>query len=146
MRVCFVVFATKVLFFQSQTTAIIAMQFDRNSIIAYRTHHMLDQLPGRDGQKGWAYYPQGFFGKWQPLGSKARRSMARPKRVTYRTAIGWIFDIEFRMMASRMDIRPVGVVYANSYLESIIPATNLVGTIGFLATTKEKRVKVRLVA
>lgn len=107
---------------------------------------MLDQLPGREGQKGWAFYPRGFFGNWKPANSKARRSMARPKMVTYRVGMGWVFDIEYRMMATRCDLRPIGYVYANPNPLAAIPAGNIIGAIGYLATTKDKRVKVRFAA
>ncbi|MES2059917.1 MAG: hypothetical protein V4438_02725 [Patescibacteria group bacterium] len=121
-------------------------RFDRQSIVVYATHHMLTQVNGREGAKGWAFYPKGFFGEWRPDNNVARRSMARPKRVCYSVGVGWVFAIEMRMMASRADLHPVGIVYANSHPEAVIPASNIVGTIGYLATTKSKRVKVKLAA
>lgn len=116
-------------------------RFDRSSIVVYTTHQM-DTLVinPKPGITGWAYYPKGFFGHWLPANNAARRSMERPKKVTYTATSGWMFDIELRMVVSRVNLTPVGFVYAGP--TSILPAKNLPGTSGFLATTERKRVKV----
>jgi hypothetical protein len=123
---------------------LLTFPFDRNSIVAYKTNQMLDQvIRPQHGYTGWAFYPKGFFGNWQPANRHAWRSMKRPKRVVFDSvAGGWVFEIESRMLATRNELRPVGGVYRLPDLQSTVPAQYLRDTIGYLATTKTKRVRV----
>ncbi len=147
MRACFVACAAKYCSFNLKKDKTMYHRFDRSTVIAFATHRMKKVVTGKThGQTGWALYPKGFFGKWNPESNRARRSMCLPKPVTYIGGIGWVFAIEHRMIATRADTRPVGFVYANPHTETACPAENFAGTIGFLATTSTKRVRVKLAA
>lgn len=119
------------------------VQIKRNKIVAF-TNHRLECLVSnpKAGDVGWAHYPEHTFGNWKPANKKARESMERPKRVTYHSEVGWVFDIEARMAESASSTRPTGCVYLSE--SGVIPPSYVEGAMGFLQTKVGKRVKVVL--
>jgi hypothetical protein len=120
-----------------------AVQVKRSEVIAF-TNHRLECLASnpKAGDVGWAHYPKHTFGHWKPANKKARESMLRPKRVTYHSGVGWVFDIEARMTESASSARPTGFVYQTE--QGATPPSYVEGVVAFLQTKVGKRVKVVL--
>jgi hypothetical protein len=111
-----------------------------NGITAVFTTHRLTRsvdLPGSN--EGWARYPKGFFGRWIPHSCKAKKSMFGPKIVRQVSGFGWKFSIEILAERHPGLVGKVFVDQTSAKLVDEIPAT---GTIGYLATTPNKRVRV----
>ncbi len=116
------------------------MFFDRFTILVCGNYGMRRPLGGgHPNLRGWAKYPEGFFGRWVPDSSRAKRSMNRPKSVVFVEGVGWKFSIEFSA-----DKCPeiVGCVFTTQISDTLIPENSPPGTVGYLATTPTKRVKV----
>ncbi len=139
MRVCFVAGATCSLVPNSNSKSM--------SIIVYSDRGMHNKITRPvssipQGMRGWANYPDFFFGPWLPDSMVAKRSMSRMKRVTFKKGVGWVFDIEERIRESRdMPLR-VGMVYAERDSHSSTPAPVREGQKGWLLTKEGKRVAV----
>lgn len=118
------------------------MFFDRFTILVCGNYGMRRLLGGgHPNLRGWAKYPEGFFGRWVPDSSEARRSMNRPKPVVFVEGVGWKFSIEFSA-----DKCPeiVGRIFLGQTGDMLVSEDPPVGTVGYLATTSNKRVRVKL--
>ncbi len=117
-------------------------EFNHQSVSVFTSQEMERVARKGPGGRGWAHYPPGFFGKWQANSCVARASMNKPKQVVWVDGVGWVFDIESRIAKSASSHTPVGVVYTSADLDSSERAAETPGTVGYLATTKTKRVRV----